>query len=406
MTQTYDVVIIGGGIIGNSIAAHLANEKLKIAVVNTNTLGTPASIASAGLLTPFQMHEYENTALKDFYFKSFEYFTTFYENLKSSLSLQDIDLGYKQPGSLYLIYSISETSQKEKEIKELKDISPKITFLNKQEIPKLEPLINSAKNSLLVGAYHYPTEAFINNPKLHKAISAYCIEKKIVYLNSEAFEINCRNSNVEYLSLSNGEKISGNKYVLCNGAWSNKFLKLLLNTNENLIKAIKGEILQVEAVHELPLQKIIFSKGGYILPRLATNEFERNSILIGSTSDEVDIEENRNIFGNTTSGIANLTTMFQNIISNYKEYKVTNMWSGLRPKTKDSQPILGYLLDSPNLICALGHYRNGILMGPYTGKLISQVILNNKPEFNIDPFKIDRLLKSQTSNGKLTYAKH
>ena len=77
MNQNYDVIIIGGGIIGNCTAAHLANENLKVAVVNSTNLGMPASVAAAGLLTPFQFNELGNPLLKDFCVKSFEYFKQF-----------------------------------------------------------------------------------------------------------------------------------------------------------------------------------------------------------------------------------------------------------------------------------------------------------------------------------------
>lgn len=387
MAQNYDVIIIGGGIIGNSISAHLANENLKIAVVSTNTLGTPASIAAAGLLTPFQLNEYENPLLKNFCLKSFEYFLSFYELIKSETNT---NLGFNKSGSLYVIFSNLEIAQKESELKEVKNIA-RVSFLNKIEIPKYEPQVT--KDTL--GAYHYADEGFINNPKFLKAISNYCVERKVSYINYEVTEINIKNDHIESIHLSNGETISAKKYVLSNGTWANKFLRKLFNIDENLIKGIKGEMLQVEAIQELSLlQKILFCKEGYILPRPATNQFEKPSILVGSTSTEVNVEDEKDVFQNTTSGISSLLNLLQKLLPAYKNSQILNTWSGIRPQTKDKLPILGGLEEIENLYLALGHYRNGILMGPLTGKITKDLILGNESEYNIDSFKAERFFKT------------
>ena len=388
MSQFCDVIIIGGGIIGNSISAHLAEStKLKIVVINSTSLGAPASIAAAGLLTPFQLHELENPFLKDFCFKSFEYFLDFYEKIKTSLKMTDINLGFKQTGSLYLIFSNSEIPQKENGIKEFKT---KVSFLNKQECYKIEPLLTKE----VIGAYYFSNESVVNNPKFLKALMQYSQERSIEYLNTQVTDITIKNTRIESITLANSQTLSAKKYILCNGAWADILLAKIFNKHENIISAVKGEILQVEAVNGLPLERIMFCKEGYVLPRPATNAFEKDSILVGSTFDESDIKENKNLFKNTISGISFLSGLFKTIFPECKDYPVVDFWSGLRPKTKDNLPILGKAEEIDNLFLALGHYRNGILMGPLTGKIISDLVLGNTVEHNIEPFKIERFFKS------------
>jgi len=394
MTCDYDVVIIGGGIIGSSLAAHLAsekNEKFKIAVINSTGLGMPASEAAAGLLTPFQLNELENPVRKDFCFKSFEYFPEFFETITSGSSAKHIDLGYRQAGSLYLIFSNSEFAQKENEARNLKTIEPRLSFLSKVEIPKYEPLITRD----VIGAYHYPSEAYINNPKFLKAIYLYCIENKVEFLNTTVKKLNISSNIVENIVLDNGQVISAGKFVFCNGVWANNFLKEIFNTDKNIIKAIRGEIICVKALHAMPLRKIIFCSNGYMLPRPATNAFETDSVLIGSTSDEVDLDKIQPPLSNTVSGISSLINLFKTLVPDYKDYLVSGCWAGLRPQTKDNLPVIGKIPEIENLYCSLGHYRNGILTGPFSGKILKDLILENSTEYNIEPFQINRLFETQ-----------
>ena len=387
MTHNYEVIVIGGGIIGHATAFHLANNNRNVALINTIDYGLPASIAAAGLLTPYQKEEIENPFLKNFNFKSYEYFLNFYQQIKDHVN---IDLGFNISGSLYLVFSNSEFAKKEMETRELKNIDSNISFLNKNEVAKTEPKITKD----LVGAYHFPKEAYINNPKFLKSISQYLVDNSVSIFNSKVEELITTNNKIEKLILTNGKNISADKYVLCNGVWANKFLKQIFKTDEDFIKPIKGEILELSGSQVQLLNKIIFCQDGYALPRPATNQFENPSILIGSTSEEIDLLKHTNPFNNSLYGIQYLTKLFNKLFPDAKDCFIQDHWAGLRPKTKDAMPIIGKSENIENLYLGLGHYRNGILMGPYTGKLLCDLIESNKTEFDISAFKLERFLKS------------
>lgn len=389
--NNYDVAIIGGGIIGTSIAAHLASEKIKTILINSDKLGMPASIAAAGLLTPFQLTELGNPILKDFCFKSFDYFEHFLQLIQEK---SKINCGYNKPGSLYLIFSNFEFGSKETEIRELKNIDTQITFVNKQDIQKYEPQVTKE----IVGAYYFPREGYINNPKFLKAIFNYIIENKIEIKNKIVREIKYTNNQIDNITLEDDEEIHAKYYVISNGTWANKLLNQVFHFKENLIKGIKGEILQILPVQNThfeynPLQKIIFCKDGYILPRPATSSFEQFSILIGSTSCEVDPDCDLSCFSTTLEALSSLSTLAEKLLPNIKKSIVLNHWAGIRPKTPDLLPIIGSSGEIKNLFLALGHYRNGILMGPYTGKIIFDLITKNQTEYTIKGFNLERFLK-------------
>lgn len=392
MHENYDIAIIGGGIIGASLAAHLANERLKVLVIDSNIYGLPASYAAAGLLTPFQLGELENTAIKGFSYKSFKYFPDFFEIISSCKSNENIDFGFMQTGSLYMIFSSSEFSKKESEFRQIKEMDPQVEFLNKADVHKQEPLV--AKE--IVGAYHYPAEGCINNQKFLRGMISYCIENRIQFKNSIVQKIISTEESVKEILLDSGEIIRADKYVLCNGVWSSRLLKQVLNTEENLIEAIKGEIVQLESSPAKSLNKIVFCEDGYMLPRKSSVIDDETSIILGSTSEKVDIDATNGLFQNSSGGILSLMKLFQKLVPSYPEFKIKESWSGLRPATKDRLPAMGKISGIENLYCSLGHYRNGILMGPYSGKILKDLLLSDRNDSDMETFKIDRLLKKQS----------
>ncbi len=388
MSEIYDVAIIGSGIIGNSIATHLAtsNKNLKIAVIDPNSLGIPASIASAGMIQ-VQFNELENPLLKRFCLESFDYFKSFISTFLNNELLENIDLGYRETGSFGLVFSDYELEEKRDEEIELRKHFKDITYVDGNNLRRIEPLLTDD----LKGAFHYPHEAFINNIKFTKALISFNQSKNVTYLNTKVESFTLSKNRIEELILADGKKISAKQFILSNGVWANSFLKSIFKTERNLIKAIKGEIIQFKTSN-IPsdLNKIILFHGGYILPRVATNSLEESSIIVGSTLDEVNIENANGLFDNTPNGISNLITSLKRAIPISRDFKMINQWVGLRPKTYDGLPIIGRSNLFENILFALGHYRNGILMAPITGKIISNLILENKSEHNISDFNIDR----------------
>ncbi|MEK7337920.1 MAG: FAD-dependent oxidoreductase, partial [candidate division NC10 bacterium] len=68
----------------------------------------------------------------------------------------------------------------------------------------------------------------------------------------------------------------------------------------------------------------------------------------------------------------------------------TRAWAGLRPHCKDGLPLIGPLTDLDGLAIATGHFRNGILLGPLTGRLVSEMILGEPPSFPLEAFSPKR----------------
>lgn len=384
--KTADVVIIGGGIIGCSSALHLAKAGLKVILVDYVKYGIQASQAAAGLLTPYQHSENENPKITDFLIKSKDYMAEFITQIQNETK---INLGYKEAGSLYIVLSKSEIVDKEYEMAKLNKTGANIGFLNKRETLNLCPNLNNE----LVGSYFYPKEGKINNLKLVKVLKSLLLKYNVEIINSEVVEICQGNQLIDSCSLSSGEKLFANNFVLSNGYQAAKFLNTCFVDYKDLIFAMKGEVLElkIDDVNDFPDQNI-FTHEGYILSRIHTHGLEKTKILVGSTQEKFVCEDVPLNLNNTPDGVLKLCNLFKSVFPSVSA-QVTNMWAGFRPCTNDSLPIISKISECDNLFLGLGHYRNGILMGPITGKIISDLILKGSTEQQIEMFNVNRFLK-------------
>ncbi len=111
------------------------------------------------------------------------------------------------------------------------------------------------------------------------------------------------------------------------------------------------------------LRRPVYGAGVYVVPRAGTR------ILIGATSEEAgfDIELTADAAGGLSDGARRLIPALHTLVP-------VDQWSGLRPMTSDSLPVLGTDPEFPTLIYACGHSRNGILLAPLTGDVVAAIV--------------------------------
>ncbi len=147
--------------------------------------------------------------------------------------------------------------------------------------------------------------------------------------------------------------------VLCSGAWSNNLLNVLP------IEPVKGQMLSVQGPRDV-LKRIIFGPGTYLVPR------EDGLIVVGATSErDAGFSE-----GLTPSGQKALQKGLKSLLPVASEWPPMERWWGFRPCTPDEAPILG-LSPISGLWIATGHHRNGVLLAAITAEWITADILGH-----------------------------
>jgi glycine oxidase len=175
--------------------------------------------------------------------------------------------------------------------------------------------------------------------------------------------------------------IDCSKAVVAAGTWSS-FIK---HTNVS-IEPVRGQMVCLEAKPQLT-RHIIMSRRGYIVPR------RDGRLLAGSTSETVGFTKCV-----TAGGISAILQHAHEISPAISKLPVVDTWAGLRPRAPDGLPVLGPCVEIDGLFYATGHYRNGILLAPVTGELISEAIVAGVASPLLAPFSPERFLLRPVSS--------
>ena len=169
----------------------------------------------------------------------------------------------------------------------------------------------------------------------------------------------------------NGETLYADAFVIAAGCWTGALTAQLDVPMQ--IEPVKGQIVLVETMPPL-FQHTIDGLGIYIVPRAD------GKILLGATVEFVGYDKDTTVDGAKQMIDAGVTIAPQLANSTFVQ-----TWAGLRPYARKG-PILGYLPGYDNVVLASGHFKNGILLAPITGQLITELLTTGEPSLSLEPF--------------------
>ncbi|WP_404461509.1 glycine oxidase ThiO [Sutcliffiella horikoshii] len=369
MKKIYDVIIIGGGVNGCSIAYYLAGEGRSVLLLEREKLAGKASSAAAGMLGA-QVEVSDEGALFDIAKESRAMFPSLQYELKEH---SGIDIELVQKGMLKLAMNEEEERHLKSTIAFQQKLGERAEWLAPEQVAAREGQLSDA----LLGAMDIPMDGHVNPERLTHAFA-----KSAVNLGAEVkeyvevYSLLMDGSTVKGVETSNGTFHGGN-VVVAAGAWS----KRLLGECGVTVSAypVKGECFSV--ITERPLlASTIFTESCYIVPKSG------NRLVIGATMIPDTFSENV-----TVGGLFQLMEEAARVLPALKSATFEKAWSGIRPQTGDGLPYLGQHPKYKNLVIATGHYRNGILLSPITGKLVTKMIQGEPLPVYMEAFKLDRV---------------
>ncbi len=365
-TQRYDAVIIGGGVIGCSIAWRLAQGGMRVAIIERGEIGHEASWAAGGMLAPLAE---ANKA--DSFFEFAVASRAMYADFAAELrEVSGVDIEYRTEGTLYLALTNEDEAELEHRWQWQHEAGLNLKKLKSDCVLKLEPSLNPK----LRWALKFPDDHQVNSRQLVTALEVALAKSNVdILAQTEVEEILQARNQVSGVATSGGE-IKANSVILAAGSWSG-----LLHTKlKSHVEPIRGQMIALEMT-ETKLNHVVYSSRGYLIPRLS------GIVIAGATTEKVGFNKS-----NTAGGISTIVGKAVEIAPQASALKIHEMWSGLRPGSSDELPILGADPEINGLIYATGHYRNGILLTPITAQAVSELVLKGESKFDLKAFGIGR----------------
>lgn len=370
MTDTADVVIIGGGVIGLAVARALALRGVRdVLLIERHSLGAESSSAAAGMLAPQaeanRPHEFFQLTCQS---------RDLYPGFASSLLEETgIDIELERTGTLYLAFTDHDTDELDQRYAWQKQARLPIEKLSGAEAKLLEPAICESVRAAL----RFPLDTQVENRRLISALAA-ANERLGVRMETgtEVASLKVERGRIIGIQTSRGF-IATEQVVIAGGAWSS-LLASDIALPDLRIKPVRGQMLCFEANPQIS-RHVIYSPRGYIVPR------RDGRLLAGSTTEHAGFEKRV-----TAAGIHSILSAALEISPRISSLPMTDSWAGLRPRAADTLPVLGPCAEIAGIFYATGHYRNGILLAPVTGELIARALVDGVFPPSLSIFSPDR----------------
>jgi glycine oxidase len=364
-----DVAIVGGGLIGSSIAFHLAQRGIRPVVCERRSIAAEASGANAGALWP-QGELSTPSPYLELALASFDRFPRLAEELAA---LTGVDIEFQWSGLLDVIPARREYQAIESALGWRRDMELDFELMSRANVCRFEPALSSD----IAGGLFFPKEGDVNPMALNNAymIGAQRLGARLL-LGANVVGVDMQRGRVRGLQTSSGP-IAADIVVNAAGAWS-PVIGGMVGVSVP-VRPVRGQIMVTEMLPPL-ISHCIVGAHTYLVPKAKGN------IVIGATQEEVGYHK-----AMTVSGLSSLAADATALVPALGRVSIVRTWCGLRPGSIDEWPVLGPAPGVEGMLLATGHFRNGCLLSPITGQLIAEYIVDGRPSISLRPFALERI---------------
>jgi len=357
------VLVIGGGVIGLTVAWRAAQHGLSTCVVERASLGGGASHVAAGMLAPVSEAEFGEAAAHqlELGLASARLWPAFAEEL---LDATGLEVGLRETGTLVLARDADEAMALERELDHRRRLDLDVHPLTPSSARRLEPALAPS----LRAALSIPEDHSVDPRSLTAALGAAAQGAGArLWTETTVASLTHRDGCVTGVLLADGRQLPAESVVVAAGAWSGALEGLPADVGVP-VRPVKGQILRLrDPAGEGLVERVLRFEGGYLVPRA------HGRYVLGATVEEMGFD--RRV---TVGGMLELLREAQTLVPGLAELEIEEAQAGLRPGTPDNAPIIGPG-GLEGLMWATGHHRNGILLAPLTGQLVADLLVGAAP---------------------------
>jgi FAD-dependent oxidoreductase domain-containing protein 1 len=379
--NTYDIVIIGGGIMGGSTAYHLMSldKKLKVAVVEMDPTYEQASSTLSGGNIRIHFSLKENIQISQHAFEVIEQF-------EEEMAVEDVkpNINFRPEGNLFL-YEEEGLEAAEKVFSLQRKLGCQVEWWLPEKIKEIYPLYATTE---IVGGTFGPIEGYLDGYAFLMGYKAKARSLGVKFINDEVVEILTTANGVTGVRIASGDSLRSKYVINCAGAWAAKVAQSA-SVKLPVVPTVRGPfILDTKVKPEKPLPLTVLPSG------LAFRTETGNLILVGKGVDSDPVGFNFTVDDKKFYEI--IWPELAQFVPAFDTLKLIRSWAGLYAvNTFDGNAILGEWPELKGLFLANGFSGHGLQQGPASGRYLSELILGKPPTLDLSIFRPERIFENK-----------
>ncbi len=363
-------VIIGGGVIGLSVAWRCAQRGLAVTLADPAP-GTGATRAAAGMLTPVAEAAYAEKDLLALGSESLRRWPGFAAELTG---LTGVGTGFRQDGTLQVAYDADDLAVLEELHGLQESFGVAAERLTARQCRAAEPLLDPSVR----GGLRTSGDGSVDPRRLTGALLAAVAQAGVSVIRQAVTGVLVSGDQAAGVRLADGTEVAAGHVVLAAG-WQSSAAGGLPAGTLPPVRPVKGQILRLRVPAGTPqlslcVRGVVRGHRVYLVPR------QDGELVVGATQEEMGADTRV-----TAGGIWELLRDARALVPGITEFEFAEAIAGLRPGTPDNAPVLGPS-GLPGLVLATGHFRGGVLLAPVTAGLIADYLATGQLPALAEPF--------------------